>query len=402
MLDISKQYPWKLKHNEIITKTMKNNITKAYEICTRVLRDAYNQKGINAGQTHFSDVWIRDSCFAGWGALALNDTQIIQNFLLHCFEHMNENGQCPLRIGQKYFLLKYIGLKGPQGATYIEDKYVSIPMDSNALIIILFFKYLIKTKNNEFGSKYYFKIKKAIQWYETYKINHLIHEGPYAGWADSVKKKGHVLYTNALYYEALNCMKEISELLNIKSDITKFYEMKTNVKTAINDQFWNGEYLNDWIYKGASKTTFSIEGNMLAILFDVISKEKKDKIITHMLNQSIISEHGCPVVYKHYDWVDIYPPFLLINLRDYHNGLIWFWVSCIASVSLHENNYKKHSIELLNKMANKINRDNTVYEVYTKKGVPVNRLFYKSEEGFAWSAGLFVWAYQEVVDELMD
>ena len=72
-------------------------------------------------------------------------------------------------------------------------------------------------------------------------------------------------------------MKEISELLNIKSDITKFYEMKTNVKTAINDQFWNGEYLNDWIYKGASKTTFSIEGNMLAILFDVISKEKKIK-----------------------------------------------------------------------------------------------------------------------------
>ena len=69
-------------------------------------------------------------------------------------------------------------------------------------------------------------------------------------------------------------------------------------------------------------------------------------------------------------------------------------ISCIASVALSKSNKKEAAIELMEKIAKKIVTHNTVYEVYTKKGVPVNRLFYKSEEGFAWSAGLFIWAYQ--------
>ena len=142
MLDLKMLHAWKHHKttNETDIKKMANTINKAFEICKRVLREAYNEKGINAGQTHFSDVWVRDSSFAGWGALSLGDTEIVQNFLIHTLDNMNDLGQCPLRIGQKYFLLKYIGIKGPQGPTYIEDKYVSIPMDSNALIIILFLK----------------------------------------------------------------------------------------------------------------------------------------------------------------------------------------------------------------------------------------------------------------------
>ena len=191
MLDIKTLQLWNLhnKNEEMEVKKMVNTINKAFEISKRVLREAYSENGINAGQTHFSDVWVRDSSFAGWGALAVGDTSIVQNFLLHTLNNMNEKGQCPLRIGQKYFLLKYIGLKGPQGPTYIEDKYISIPMDSNALIIILFSKYLKTSKNNEVGSKYYNQLKSAILWYENYLENNLVVEGPYAGWADSVKNR---------------------------------------------------------------------------------------------------------------------------------------------------------------------------------------------------------------------
>ena len=59
---------------------------------------------------------------------------------------MKEDGQCPLRIGEIYFLLKYFKLKGPQGPTYIEDKYISIPMDSNVLLLLLQLNILNKVK----------------------------------------------------------------------------------------------------------------------------------------------------------------------------------------------------------------------------------------------------------------
>ena len=401
MLDFNllRSYQVHQMYETIEIKEMMENINKAFEISKTVLRDAYNNNGIKAGQTHFSDVWIRDSCFAGWGAIEIDDISIVENFLIYTLNNMNAKGQCPLRIGQINFLLKYIGIKGKQGPTFIEDKYVSIPMDSNSLTIILFYKYLKKSKNTELGIRFYNKLKNAILWYKHYKKNNLVVEGHYAGWADSIKKKGHVLYTNALYYEALKSMGKIAEMFNFKTDTQLFNEMSGKVKKQINSVFWNGTYLNDWVDGKKQKKTFSMEGNMLAILFGIISKDKINKICNYVLSSKMITPYGCPVVYKKYSWYEVYAPFLFIGLKNYHNGLIWFWISCIAGIAFFKNGYEKEGLDLLNKIAIKINKDKTIYEVYTKKGKPMNNLFYKSEEGFAWSAGLFVWAYQELASK---
>lgn len=377
----------KQKSNDILF-----SINNAYKICKNIMRNAYSTNGINAGETHFSDVWIRDSSFASWGALEMGDETIVKEFLLHTMKNMKYDGQCPLRIGQKYFLLKYIGLKGPQGPTYIEDKYVSIPMDSNSLIIIVFALLMKRTNNTDFAAKYYHQMKQAINWYEHHLVDGLIHEGPYAGWADSIKKRGTVLYTNVLYYEAMKCMEFIATGLNILSDIRLFNTKKDAIKSAIQTAFWNGSYLNDWVHKGHIQSTFSIEANMMAILFEITTNTQSEKIIQYMLTNNVITEFGSPVVYTHYKLKDIYPPFIPIGLKDYHNGLIWFWISCLTSVVLHYHHYNDQAIKLMNIMSEKINRHKTVFEVYTKKGVPVKRLFYQSERGFAWSAGLFVWA----------
>jgi glycogen debranching enzyme len=372
-------------------------INSAFGISQTVLRNAYNTHGINAGETHFSDVWIRDSAFAGWGALQINDTHVVAQFLVHALQNMNESGQCPLRIGQKYFLLKYIGLKGPQGPTYIEDKYISIPMDSNSLIIILFCNYIQHTNDKLFASTHYAALLKSLDWYTGYCHNHLIIEGPYAGWADSVKKRGHVLYTNVLYFKALNLMSEMAGDLGEMADGQRLHHQSQLVKKTIQDNFWNGNYLNDWIHGDSVKKTVSLDGNMLAILFDVVDNNQAKKIIDYIIQNKVITPYGCPVVYGKYTYKDVYPPFYAIGLSDYHNGLIWFWISCIASISFFKNNYKLEAIDLMQKMSKKICRDNTVYEVYTTHGQPVKRVFYKSEKGFAWSAGLFVWAYQTLL-----
>ena len=371
-----------------------DTLKKAFTICETVLKNAYNTHGINAGQTHFSDVWVRDSCFASWGALEINDTAIVQQFLSHTLNHMNDKGQCPLRIGQKYFLLKYIGLKGPQGPTYIEDKYVSIPMDSNALILILFNKYLKKTGDIEFAKNHYQKLKRALHFYDAYLSNGLVVEGPYAGWADSVKKRGVVLYTNVLYFEAINAKIHIANALGESQDSAMFKDQLAQVKADITRTFWNGNYFNDWVSSTKTQTTFSVEGNMLAMLFNISEPSQSTAIIHYLSKEKVMTPFGFPVVHRQYSWKDIYPPFLFIGLKDYHNGLIWFWISCISSVALHNNNETGMAMDCLMAMSQKIIRDNSVYEVYNRTGEPVKRLFYKSEEGFAWSAGLFVWAYQ--------
>ena len=39
----------------------------------------------------------------------------------------------------------------------------------------------------------------------------------------------------------------------------------------------------------------------------------------------------------------------------------------------------------------------SVYEVYEESGVPVKRFLYKSEYPFAWSAGMYVYAYNKII-----
>ena len=398
MLDLKLVYNIGLHHmhedkhlNNVI-----QTINHAYEVSKRILKGAYNTVGIKAGETHFSDVWIRDSAFASWGALKVNDIDIVENFIMHVFDHMNDAGQCPLRIGQKYFLLKYFGLKGPEGPTYIEDKYVSIPMDSNALMIGLCFKLLKTTEDKSFIRDHFHHIIKAIGWYDTYLDNNLVVEGPYAGWADSLKKQGKVLYTNILYYKALLAMSDIANIIGEK-DVHQTYKKKAEqTKAAIIDLFWNGTYLVDWVHKGKVQDTFSVEANMFAILFNVVTNEQADTIIKYMLDNNVMTPYGCPCANKPYALKHVYPPFIPLGLKDYHNGLVWFWISCVTAVAFHHHGKHDEAVELMHTISKKIERDNTVYEVYDRDGNAVDRTFYKSERGFAWSAGLYTWAYNKL------
>ena len=385
------------KHR-LLNESEQKDLEAAFEISQRVLKNAYNDNGINAGETHFSDVWIRDCCFAGWGALSLNDTSVVQGFLRHVLANVKDSGQCPLRIGQKYFLLKYLHLTGPKGPTYIEDKYVSIPVDSNALIIILFEKYIIESNDQSFLEKHRKNLIKVIDWYLSVSSENLIMEGPYAGWADSLKKTGHVLYSNILYAKALKSM--ISLMASNEKVSSRMATQYEKTVAAIESTFWNGAYLVDYVNETETCDHLSLDGNVLAVIFDIVDTRKQKKILRSILSEKMITKHGAKLANKKYDNSVVYPPFLLINLKDYHNGLIWFWVCCITTIALYKNDFKCEALDLFKVMAKKITRDNTMYEVYEpKKGKAVKRLFYKSEQGFAWSAGLFVWAYQELFNK---
>ncbi|MEC8678282.1 MAG: amylo-alpha-1,6-glucosidase [Candidatus Margulisiibacteriota bacterium] len=223
--------------------------------------------------------------------------------------------------------------------------------------------------------------------------NQLVFEGPFAGWADSLKKRGHVLYTNTLYCYAIKCVVELAELNENKTDQNIFTEKFNQTKEQFNKLFWNGNYLIDWAYKANINTRLSIDGNALSIIFDLISQDKQEKVCSEIIKQNMITPFGIKSVNQPYSWKDSYTPFLFVGLRDYHNGLNWLWLSGIAGIACGKSGLKKEAVKIMNSISELIIKHNTVYEVYTKDAKPVNRLFYKSEKGFAWSAGCFIWCY---------
>ena len=85
-----------------------SEIIKAYQIAKESLNKRYMPLGIYAGETHFSDLWTRDCCFAGLGSLKCGDVEPVKSSLETLMAHMNESGLVPLRVGQKHFLLKYL------------------------------------------------------------------------------------------------------------------------------------------------------------------------------------------------------------------------------------------------------------------------------------------------------
>lgn len=374
-------------------------IEQAYALAKATLKDRYTPLGIYAGKSHFSDVWLRDSCYAALGSLNMGDWDIVKTNLTTIFKFMNDQGQAPLRVGQKNMLLKFMGFhaKIPQ-ARYIEDKGISTPTDGNSLFIWSVFRYLNATRDTAFVEAHFDLLEKAVEWNFTQDKNGdlLIEEGPYAGWADSLKKTGTVLYTNVLHYKAMVSFSEICETLNRVELATHYRRSAKEIQKRIHQSFWNGRYFSDWIdASGKVHDYFSTDGNMWAIVFGVATLEQAWAI--QKTTQELGLDRGFSTHSNHPSYAPsvIYPLFFLLNMHDYHNGLEWLWLGCVDAVAKHLIGQEEEGRALLTRIAEKIMEYNGVYEVYYN-GAPVKRFWYKSEQWFAWSSGLFVWACHEL------
>jgi len=373
-------------------------LKKAYELALKTLKDQYTNDGIFAGKSHFSDIWLRDSCFASFGSLTVGDKDIVKTNIKTVLSHLHENGQVPLRVGQKWILLKFLGFdaKIPQ-PRFMEDKGVSTPTDGNSLLIIVAQKYFEQSDDRTFFTENFETFKKIMDWNFTQDFNNdlLMEEGPFAGWADSLKKKGTVLYTNVLHFSALQAFSRICEALNKPTDARHYLHLANCVKEKINTVFWNGSYFIDWLEGKKKHDFFSTDGNVLAIVFGLTNLQQAKKIQAYIQKFELDSGFSTHTNFPKYGLKHIYKWFIPIRIHDYHNGLEWLWIGCVDAVAKSSIGMKKEAIALLERIAKKIVEYEGVYEVYDK-GSPVKRLFYKSERWFAWSSGLFVWACNTV------
>ena len=373
-----------------------NAIKKSYTIAVETLQKNYASFGILAGQDHFSDLWTRDACFAAWGALSINNYHQVKHTLLTIIKNTNDEGQVPLRFGAYTFLFKFLGFPTKNQARYIDDKNYSLPTDNNSLFLIALEKYTSQSKDASLITDYLETIESIINWNIHKTKNHLMVETKYAGWADSLKKTGWVLYTNILYIQSLKSYQLLSD--HIDSPKSKEDEIQTALSRAteqLMERFWNGAYFIDFIDQESSEE-FSTDGNLLAILFDIASPNQSKSILTYIMDHSMIKNGCIDSCHPKYKKSLIYTPFRFINLADYHNGLYWLWLKCLFIAALAKHPDVHPFDDYLSDLANVINSHQGIYEVYNASFKPLNRLFYKSERNFSWSSGLFIWMIHQL------
>ncbi|MBR9690820.1 hypothetical protein GOV08_03995 [Candidatus Woesearchaeota archaeon] len=389
---------------------------KASDIVKKALRSCYKKNGIIAGKTHFNYYWARDSFFASWGALEIKDYKIVRKNLENFLAKTKDNGYVPLRIGSssigQWLAIAGIKIKNNNKSSYIQDKGLNPALDPNLLLIITLDKYLHKTKDAKFAKKHLKKIKKILEWLEAREKTGLLYGGKYATWQDMIKKRGYVLYTNILYYQALVSLSNILKLLKIKNESLKkqkvflgtentkgfssVLEKAQIIKNNINKKFWDkkkGYYIDFFDEKSKSKV-FTSDGNFFAILFGVADKKQADSIIKKAERFGISKDVPSYTNYSAHEWFEKYIPFYLVGMQDYNDyGVCWTWIGCLHSMALSTSGKKKKAKEILQKLGKYIERDKEVYEVYDPKTeLPLKRLVYKSEKSFAWTAGLYILA----------
>jgi glycogen debranching enzyme len=373
----------------------------ADEIAEKDLRSLYREEGIFAGENQFSDYWARDALFATLGSNSLSDYDISKKQLQLYINHQNEVGQIPMRVGDYDITLKVMGInfKQAQKPRYDQDKLFTNPRDQNCLFVIAAEDYILNSGDTAFAEDNFESFENAIQWLaETDKNNNfLIEEGNFAGWTDSVKKKGEVLYTNVCYYKSLKSISNLAVITNQPAKAQIYSMWAEIVKSKINENFWLEQgYYADWTNKNTKYNYFSTDANVLAILWGVAGEDQTKQILQYSIDNNLNRGFGVQTTSPEYKRSLISPINILAGIEDYHTNMRWLWVSCLYTKALNENGFERYAELELAEIKKQVESDGTIYEVYEPDGSKVNRWMYRSENPFAWSSGVCTYVFNDM------
>lgn len=367
----------------------------------RNLHDALVGEGIVASKDHYDDFWARDTFFASWGFLALREYTHVRSALDLFARYQKRNGHIPRRIDRSYVWLKYLGMRISRKIP--KPKYVGAygwaALDPNLLFVITCGKYYDATHDREMVEETFPAMRQAILWLERYERDGLLHEQIFANWMDTIVKRGHVLYTNVLYAEALRVYASLCCTIGREEEAQRYTQKHHAAITHIRARFWNGTYFDDWITHRRRQSYFASDGNALAILFGVADTDQINSIV------EFIEHHAIDAV----PLITNYPPYprwrvalrmYVIGVPGYQNHhAAWTWLGAVYAVALHEHGMREKALAVHDRMTAFMNRYDVIYEIYDRSGAPYNGWFWKSARSFAWGSGLYVWMHRALHDD---
>jgi glycogen debranching enzyme len=370
-------------------------------IQSRRLTNTVSKEVVHAGYRNFSESWARDFGFAAYGLLALKQYNPVKETLEAFLWHQTREGQLPVKLHSvdvvTRFLHSYFRREQPN-EVLLKPKYLSghgaPSLDGQALLVIAALAYTQETGNVVFLEKHWEELKLAMKWLEHYRTgasgDPLLHQGSFADWADSIARRGRVLYTNVVYWKALSEMAIAATRLNLQQEAVQYFVKAENVLRAVNKYFWR----NDLGYFVTSDvlTQLSSDGNLLAIAWGLTKREQAESILMVMEAARMAEPVPTRVTYPSYPRQLIALENILGGVATYHTSASWLWIGAWHIIALVRTGYLEAAQKLVSRILNVIVQDRQVNEVHGMNGKPLSSMWYTSEAPLTWNAGMVIYA----------
>ncbi|MBN1995700.1 MAG: hypothetical protein JW953_23635 [Anaerolineae bacterium] len=353
-----------------------------------------------AGLRNFREPWARDFGFASFGLIELNEFQVTREGLEVFLLNQRPSGQFPVKVHSTGVIDRYLHslLKREQPTTApIRPKYITahntVSLDGNALLVVAALNYTLRSGDRHFAQTYWQALKQAINWLEKHALeaDGLLHQKAFADWADSVARAGRILYTNVLYWKALQTLAESAAIYEYFEDQYYFAAKAQYLKKSINEYFWRddlGYYVTSQIFDNLSSG-----GNLLAVAWEMTTPQQAHSILDKMNEFNMANPVPTQVVHRPYPNEFIAIENRLGGIPHYHTQAAWLWLGAWHVIALARMRRMTEAEILLHRISKVIARDGAVHEVYAPTGHHLSTFWYTSEAPLTWSAGMVVYAY---------
>ena len=370
-------------------------------IQTRRLTNRLSKEILHAGYRNFSESWARDFGFAAYGLLALKQYDTVKETLESFLWHQTREGQLPVKLHSvdvvTRFLHSYLGREQPN-ELLLKPKYLSghggPSLDGQALLVIAALAYTHETGNSVFLEHHWAELKLAMEWLESYRFgpagDPLLHQGAFADWADSIARRGRVLYTNVIYWKALSEMAIAATRLNLQEEAVHYFVKAENVLRAINKYFWRDDL--GYFVTSDVLTQLSSDGNLLAIAWGLAMREQAESILKVMEAAKMAEPVPTRVTYPSYPTQLIALENILGGMASYHTNGSWLWIGAWHIIALVRTGHMEDAQKLVTRILGVIVQDRQVIEVHAPNGKPLSSRWYTPEAPLTWNAGMVIYA----------
>jgi glycogen debranching enzyme len=363
-------------------------LAKALEQAKKVMDRCSTPNGLFASPKVYNAVYARDALISSLGGLVSGEERFArqwQKTMDTLMDRQSSSGQIPNCVD-----------------TFIasRDRKVCFGAADASLWFVLTLAYAERLLGP--FEEFHVAADRAMDWlaFQDAHEDGLIEQQEATDWMDIVANRGHVLYSNVLYFAALELRGEVKRA--------------HLVREAINGFLWNNKlgYFRPWAWKQEHGDWFDTTANSFAVAFGLADTEQTDRILSYIQKHRL--EEPFPVRALHppiqpgdKDWREYYRTEHELNLPDqYHNGGIWPWTSGLYVAALVRAGRQEHAAEALVKvaMANRLGRRGEWEYNEWLHGVTGEP---RGSADQCWSAGMFIYAYtcvqqgkEPVFDEL--
>lgn len=356
---------------------------KAYERAIEIINQCSTKYGLFAsgGKKGYKGVWSRDSFITFLGASFVKDPNFQKTFK----KSLQILGRYQSRKGQIPNAVLSFDRKKPQ------VDYLSI--DSSLWYIIGHYIYKKRYNDESLFHRDKEKIEKALFWlsYQDIGEDIMLEQLPTTDWQDAFPEKyGKAISTQALYYYVLRLMG--------KDETAKKLKFFVNINKE--SRLWNGEFYYAYRWKNHNKYKeigdwFDSLGNILAVIFELASKNISFKILDYIKQKKIdypfpVKSIAPPITKRSEYWEDYYLDCEAGHPHKYLNGGIWPYIGGFYVLALVKMGKIKDAKKQLKRLAESNLRGNTFPEW-------IDPITWKTHGVFqAWSAGMYLLAYQSI------